>query len=142
MTIKTECVVAHLKHDYKQIGCVVAVLVAGVVCFTIPAYLNPSAYTVLNILAGCIVVLATVGVAVFWDKETFATTNEVGEKTYLDVWFPIGLAGVGGMVIYGTYVIAHSVSNGWENPTASFAAFVLLILIGTPIACAIARCKE
>lgn len=142
MKINTECAVKHLKHDLKEVGLALAIIMAIAVIVAIPVYLNPSAYMVLNTLAGCIVILATVGVAIFWDKETFALTDEHGTKSYLDVWFPICIAGVGGAILYGAYIVAAGVSSGWESAVPSVVVFALLILIGTPIACAIARCKE
>jgi hypothetical protein len=38
--------------------------------------------------------------------------------------------------------LLYMISSKWESPVLSIIIFSILILIGTPIGCAIARCKE
>lgn len=162
MTIKTECVVKYLKHDYKEIGIIVGgiAVAIGVVALTllgmpyitsalgsviIPVW---SGYNVLNTFAALTVLTFTVGIVVFWDKKTFALKefdgygNPTGVVGNFGIKTPLLLAGVVGLVIYGTYALARTSMPYWESPVLSLVVFTILLLVGVPIGCAIARCKE
>lgn len=175
MKINTTCVLKYLKHDYKDIflpvaiflgACVAAVVVIaialnvtaialnisqiiGIIFSQIPKILLPSGYILLNIVAAIIVLVFTVGVAVFGNKEWFEYkpwkegygwgTNDHEPKGSGVLFFPtFGL----GLSIYLPYWILYLLFQNWENPLLSTIIFIMLILIGTPIGCAIAKCKE
>ena len=163
MKINTSCVLKYLKHDYKEDGKVIAAIagliavcsIVWVICTTGPSVIWPyissycTAYNILNVIAGAIVVAFTVGVAVFGNKEWFEYKpwkegygwgqNDHEPKGSGVLFFP---ALAIGFLVYMLYWIEYLLIGTWENPIFSTIIFIALILIGTPIGCAIARCKE
>jgi hypothetical protein len=168
MKVNTSCVLKYLKHDYKEISanvvillglCVAAVVVIftvlhvpqiiGMIFSQIPKILLPSAYILLNVVAGIVVLIFTVGVAVFGNKEWFKYKpwkegygwgrndfEPKGSGVLFTPAFSIGFS------VYIFYWIEYLIIGDWEDPTFSTIIFISLILIGTPMGCAIARCKE
>jgi len=160
MTINRECVVKYLKHDYKELLKIVAII-AGAICIIAIAFvafangpaiiwplLSPywTGYNILTVFAAAIVILFTVGISAC-DKKffEFKTKNSCGVELIVEetTGFIIGLALLCGFVPYSLYWIIYVLSNPkWEDPLLSTIVFIALILIGTPIGCAIAKCKE
>ena len=163
MKINMSCVLKYLKHDYKEEGttiglialCAIVCAIVWFICITGPSviwpYISPycTAYNILNGVAGIIVVVFTVGVAVFGNKEWFEYKpwkegygwgkNDFKPKGSGVLLFP---AFAIGFCMYILYWVDYLLIGGLENPTLSTIIFATLILIGTPIGCAIARCKE
>jgi len=168
MKVNTQCVLKYLKHDYKSM--ITPIVIIGEMCFAallaivvlydisviveiifshLSIILLPSAYTLLNVIAAIIVIVVTFGVAIFGNKEWFEYkpwkegygwgSNDFETKGSGIVFVPIfGL----GLSIYLPYWIVYLLLQNWESPLLSTIIFIILILIGTPIGCAIAKCKE
>lgn len=154
MKINIECVLKYLKHDYKEEGEVIAAILGlTAICAAIwfvPSVIWPyissyyTAYNLLNIVAGIIVVVFTMGIAVFGNKESFLVketseldTKDVGTSFFITIAF---LSAIFPYLLYCIGYLCNSVK--WESPILSIIVFITLILIGTPIGCAIARCKK
>jgi len=160
MTINRECVKKYLMRDYTKLLKVV-VLCAGVIgiisiAFVVstngPAIIWPfispywTGYNVLNVFAAAIVILFTVGIATR-DKKFFVFKTKdwcgietIEEKT-TGLYIKLALAcGVFPYVVYWAGCALNT--PRWEDPLLSTIVFITLILIGTPIGCAIAKCKE
>ncbi len=163
MKINTQCVLKYLKHDYKEVGKAAAYIVVAIavvastvlVCVNGPSLVWPyissyyTAYNFLNVIAGTIVVLFTFGISIFYNKEEFLvkTRSEYDDSVITIEWGSgeyIALAALCAFFPYCIYSIvwAYIVNYSWESPILSVVVFATLILIGTPIGCAIARCKE
>lgn len=168
MKINTSCVSKYLKHDYKSMITPIAII-GGLCCVVVLAFVTiyniskivemifshfstislPSAYTMLNVIAAIIVVVSTLGIAIFGNKEWFEYKpwkegygwghNDFETKGSGVLLFPIFLVG---LMVYLFYWIEYLLCQNWENPLLSTVVFIILILIGTPIGCAIAKCKE
>ena len=168
MTIKTKCVINHLKHDYTQIGkafgCVAViatVFFAGVVATNSYLIITPLAalvaphLTALNLLNATLSVIAlryTIGIAVFGDESSFVQVTEEtsefdGSKIQKRVDYkntdvlmePLLL----GALLLTFYCIPMNIAGlGWEFPTLSILIFTIIVIVCTPIGCAVARCKE
>jgi len=101
----------------------------------------------LNAFAAVIVILFTIGIATrdkkFFEVETDKDFdgNDAVEEVGSDL--PILIAFSAAVFPYGIYWFLYWGSNPkWEYPLLSTIVFIVLILIGTPIGCAIAKCKE
>ena len=162
MKVNMSCVVKYLKHDYKNIFVnviivVIAIAIAAVMCFMCingPAVVWPyissycTAYNVLNSIVGAIVVAFTFGISTLGNKETFLvkTKSEYDGSIITTEWDSgefIAIAGFCAFFLYVIYILWMFMSTGkLDVPIYSIVVFAILILIGTPIGCAIARCKE
>jgi hypothetical protein len=161
MKINMSCVLKYLKHDYKEEGtiiglialCAIVFAIVWFICTTGPSviwpYISPycTAYNILNGVVGVIVVVFTVGTAIFCNKESFlveeisrydgnVTTTDAGSLLIILIAF------IFAVLPYLVYTLLYMISSKWESPVLSIIIFSILILIGTPIGCAIARCKE
>jgi hypothetical protein len=157
MKIKTDCVVKYLKHDYKDVALAITMLlIAGSICygiiFGLPIIISKtphlSAYDVLNIFSGLIVISFTIGVAIFWDNKSFELSayddngcKTVG-KTIGGVECAFIPAGLCVTILYVTYSVIRVLMSTYEDPLISFIVCCVLLAIFVPIGCAIARCKE
>ena len=168
MSINKQCVLKYLKHDYTKIFggvlllicIIIAIVLAGLALLYLPQMLEfglayrlnimspVSAYVLLNVLAAIIVLASTVGIAIFGNKKWFEYKpwkegygwgpNDHEPKGFEVILLPVfGVSIIPYMAYWCGYFI-----NDWESPVISTIVFILLILIGTPISCAIARCKE
>jgi hypothetical protein len=168
MKINIECAFKYLKHDYKRILNAVGVLIylciasifaaaiylyvpqiIGFVVSCIPNIGMPSAYILLNVVAAIIVLISTFGIAIFGNKEWFEYKPWKegygwGRSDHEPKGCGVCLAPIFGIgfVVYLFYWIEYILCSNWESPVISTIIFIVLILIGTPIGCAIARCKE
>jgi hypothetical protein len=160
MKLNTQCVLKYLKHDYKEIvtspltifiACLVVALVVGINFFHGVPEIKidlPSPYMMLNVFAAITVLMLTVGIAAFGDKEWFEYKpwkegygwgkNDCKTKGYEVFFIPAFAVGV---CLYGFYLCGYVSYSGWGSPLISATIYTLLILIGTPIGCAIAKCK-
>ena len=167
MSIKKDCVVKYLKRDYKDlvlytawtivIIAVVAVFIfagyAGMTAFGVPILAALSegftAYNVFVAISAIIVLLFTVGIAMgdktqFETKTTDAYTNEkVVTEDAVGTWFYVFFAGgLEFSLLWGYFLLGGGIAGKFPSPIYVTVSFIICILIGTPISCAIARCKE
>jgi hypothetical protein len=172
MKVNLQCVVKYLKHDYvdifKPIGIVIGmavVVIIGLLAIVkgydvlasfvstiilhIPSF-EINAFTLLNMVAAVVVLTFTVGIGLFGTKEWFEYKPwKVGfgwgpndtETKGCNIFF-IPAFGIG-FLVYVFYWIIYALSNPkWEDPLLSTIIFIVLILVGMPAGCAVARCKE
>jgi hypothetical protein len=115
-----------------------------------------TAYNVMIALTAINVIGFTFGIAYCWNKDSFkttatdtddhgtplGTTHEVNTTT----WDMIGVSMLIECVLFIGYVLVGILSSLWfvyyESPAPILLAWVICAIIGIPIACAIARCKE
>jgi ABC-type arginine transport system permease subunit len=162
MKVNTQCVLKYLKHDYKEIainfaclvGAIAAVLAIAFICLNGPSLVWPyissyyTAYNILNGIVGVIVILFTFGIAVLYNKESFfGKTYSEYDETPITVEHGSGdyiaIASFCAGMVYLIYIFgAWMITTNPDIPIYSMVIFVASILIGTPIGCAIARCKE
>lgn len=161
MKLNTQCVLKYLKHDYKEIltSGITKFIVGIAIVLAIGKYFYhgmpeikivlPTPYMALNILAAILVLMLTIGIAVFGNKEWFEYKpwkegygwghNDYETKGYSIFFFPALATGI---CLYGFYLCGYFSYSNWESPLISAIVYTVLILIGTPIGCAIAKCKE
>lgn len=148
MKVNTECVIKYLKHDYKIVGEIVGwilLIILGYFAITWLAAVIPplSEYMILNICAACILLMFTVGIAVFCDKSAFEyRDSETGECGTINSGFFVTIGMIILVFAYAFYILSGDLRGGWEDPTVSFVIVAILFLLGCPVGCAIARCKE
>ena len=138
MTIKKDCVVKYLKHDFKEIGIASGVIIAVVVILFVISQFTITANSLFDIISGIIILSFTFGVAHWWNYSTFR---------FLECGYggPLLIALVCEVVIGIIYcVIGNYPSVRYDiiSILPDLLVSIILLVIGVPIASAIARCKE
>jgi hypothetical protein len=152
MAIKKDCVVKYLKHDFKEIGAIagataiVIIIAVGATTILQNHPFQPSANQVFDIISGIVILFFTAVVAYVADKSLFAFDDpETGIKSQHGYKTILGMS----LTFEALFIAIYTVLSNFA-PISSYtwsiypdiAISVILLVIGVPIACAIARCKE
>jgi hypothetical protein len=137
--------------------CYVGSLLASPIVFVLNAVFGLfTAYNLLVALTAINVIGFTFGAAYRWNEDSFKTSvNDVNERgvmlstsheEIMSTWSVILISAYCEAALLVSYMIIASVVSGWyiffPNPAWVCLAWTICAIIGIPIACAIARCKE